>query len=154
RSESDSSGRVDVNALIRTAVAMLDNELRHHARLELELGEVPLVRATEAKLGQVFLNLIQNATQAIAPGHAQQNVIRVSSGVGPESKVWVEVEDTGSGIAPEHLGRIFDAFFTTKPVGVGTGLGLAISHRVVTSLGGRIEVHSEPGKGARFRVVL
>ncbi len=154
RSEDDSSGSVDVNALIGTAVQMLDNEIRHHARLELALGEVAPVRATEAKLGQVFLNLIQNATQAIAPGRVQDNLIRVTSGMTVDGQVCVEVADTGSGIAPEHLDRLFEAFFTTKPVGLGTGLGLAISHRVVTGLGGRMEVDSAPGEGARFRVLL
>ncbi len=154
RSEGDSTGRVDVNGLITTAIAMLDNEIRHHAQLRLELGEVPPVAGTEAKLGQVFLNLIQNASQAIAPGHAHENLIRVASGTTPDGQVFVEVEDTGAGIRPEDLPRIFDAFFTTKPVGVGTGLGLAISHRAVTGLGGRIEVSSTPGQGARFRVLL
>jgi len=68
--------------------------------------------------------------------------------------VVIEVRDTGSGIAPEHLGRIFDAFFTTKPVGVGTGLGLSICHRIVRSLGGELEVESELDAGSTFRVSL
>jgi len=68
--------------------------------------------------------------------------------------VWVEVEDTGSGIKPEHRGRIFDPFFTTKPVGGGTGLGLSISYGVVKKQGGRIDVQTEIGKGSSFRVVL
>jgi PAS domain S-box-containing protein len=154
RSDDDSAGRVDVNGLVQTALAMLDNEIRHHACLDVELGEVPEVRGTEVKLGQVFLNIIQNAAQAIAPGHAHENTIRVRSGVTSGGRVFVEVSDTGTGIAPKHLPRIFDAFFSTKQVGVGTGLGLAISHRAVTSLGGTIEVHNQPGGGACFRVVL
>ncbi len=65
-----------------------------------------------------------------------------------------EVQDTGSGIPPEVLGRIFDPFFTTKPVGVGTGLGLALCHAFITSMGGRIEVESQVGRGTVFRVTL
>jgi two-component system, NtrC family, sensor kinase len=154
RAGDDAKAAVDVNALVESAVAMLDNEIRHHARLERDLKAVPPVDAGETKLAQVFLNLIHNAAQAIAPGRVQENVIRVRSGLDAEGQVVVEVEDTGEGIVPEHLERIFDAFFTTKPVGVGTGLGLAICHREVTAIGGRIEVESEPGRGTTFRVVL
>jgi PAS domain S-box-containing protein len=153
RSEGESQGLVEVNQLVESAAAMLRNEVRHHALLELSLSGNPLVQGNEAKLGQVFLNLIHNAAQAIPLGHAKKNVIRVSTVVEDE-QVIVEVSDTGDGIAPENLDRIFDAFFTTKAVGVGTGLGLAICHRVVTGLGGSIEVSSEVGKGTSFRVTL
>jgi CheY-like chemotaxis protein/anti-sigma regulatory factor (Ser/Thr protein kinase) len=101
----------------------------------------------------VFLNLIVNAAQAIREGNAEQNVIRVSTRM-DEGRVAIEIRDTGSGIAPEALPRIFDAFFTTKPVGVGTGLGLSICHRIVTGLGGEIRVESQLGKGTAFTVLL
>jgi two-component system NtrC family sensor kinase len=68
--------------------------------------------------------------------------------------VWVEIGDTGSGIAPEHLNRIFEPFFTTKAVGSGTGLGLSLSYGIVNKHGGRIEVASEVGRGTRFTVYL
>jgi len=153
RRRDDEEGPVDVNQLVESAAAMLENEIRHHARLELALEPVPAVMGAEAKLGQVFLNLIQNAAQAIPTGHASDNLVRVSS-TSDDRGVVIEVSDTGSGISEDNLQRIFDAFFTTKPVGVGTGLGLALCHREVSALGGRIEVSSEVGKGALFRIVL
>jgi PAS domain S-box-containing protein len=154
RSDEETTTHVDVNPLLESTVSMLGNEIRHHARLELALGTVRRVEANEAKLGQVFMNLVHNAVQAIPPGHVNENLIRITTGLDPDGQVVVEIHDSGPGIAPEHIGRIFDAFFTTKPIGVGTGLGLSICHRVVAALDGRIEVESLPGQGTCFRVVL
>jgi CheY-like chemotaxis protein len=99
------------------------------------------------------LNLIVNAAQAIHEGNTEQNVIRVVTKM-EGGRVAVEIHDTGCGIAPETLPRLFDAFFTTKPVGVGTGLGLSICHRIITNLGGEIQVESQVDKGTTFRVLL
>ena len=71
-----------------------------------------------------------------------------------EENISIEVQDTGSGISPEHLSRIFDPFFTTKPVGKGTGLGLSLAYGIIKKHGGRIEVSSEPGHGTLFRIIL
>jgi signal transduction histidine kinase len=79
--------------------------------------------------------------------------ITISTGFG-DSEAWVAIADTGCGIAPENMNRIFDPFYTTKPVGQGTGLGLSVSHSIVRKHGGRIDVDSEPGKGTRFTVRL
>jgi len=130
------------------------NEIRHRARLVKEYGDVPPVLANEARLGQVFLNILVNAAQALEVGDAAQNVIRVRATTEGEGQVVVQVSDTGPGISPEILDRIFDPFFTTKPVGLGTGLGLWICQGIVTSLGGQITAESRPGEGATFRVVL
>jgi PAS domain S-box-containing protein len=154
RADRDSFRPVDVNQLIKTALAMLDNEIRHHAQVVLEVGDIPQVEANEAKLGQVFLNLIHNAAQAIPPGRASENTIRITSACDPTGRVVVTVQDSGQGIERRNLGRIFDAFFTTKPVGVGTGLGLSICHQVVSKLGGTIAVDSMVGKGTTFTVSL
>src|SRR5579859_2364788 len=90
----------------------------------------------------------------MSEGHADRHELRVATATSADGRVVVEVSDTGPGIPPAILGRIFDPFFTTKPVGVGTGLGLAICHRIVSEIGGTIEVESEAGSGALFRLVL
>jgi CheY-like chemotaxis protein/anti-sigma regulatory factor (Ser/Thr protein kinase) len=112
-----------------------------------------VVLADASRLGQVFLNLLVNAAQAMVEGDASRNEIRVA--VREEAgQVVVDIADTGAGIAPEHLDRIFDPFFTTKPVGVGTGLGLSICRGIITGLGGEITVESEVGRGTTFHVSL
>ncbi len=125
------------------------NELKYKAQVVREYAGLPPVECMPSQIGQVFMNLLVNAAQAIE----QKGVITVRTG-SSGNEVWVEVADTGKGIAPEHLGRIFDPFFTTKPVGKGTGLGLSLSYGIIQKHHGRIEVASEPGKGARFRVWL
>jgi signal transduction histidine kinase len=95
------------------------------------------------------MNLLMNAVQAIKE-HG-----RITIRTGQEGgNVWVEVEDTGSGIEPKNLSRVFDPFFTTKPVGKGTGLGLSLSYSIVQKHGGKIELRSELGKGTVFKVIL
>ena len=154
RSPSDDpSDAVDVKAILESSLRMAWNEIRHRAQLVKRYGVVPRVKANEARLGQVFLNLIVNAAQSLPEGRAEHNEICVSTRL-EGKRVIVEVSDTGAGIPPEIIGRIFDAFFTTKPVGVGTGLGLAICHRLVTDIGGELTVQSEVGKGTTFRVAL
>ncbi len=154
RRDDERRGPVDVRRVLDSAAAMAFNEIRHRAQLVKEFDDIAPVIANEGRLGQVFLNLLVNAAQAIPEGQAEQNFIRVGARLDGAGRVVVEVSDTGSGIAPENLGRLFDPFFTTKPVGVGTGLGLAICHGIVTGLGGEIDVESELGKGSTFRVAL
>ena len=96
------------------------------------------------------MNLIVNASQAIGP---ERGTLTLRTGKEGE-KVWIEVQDTGAGIAPQTLQKIFDPFFTTKPVGQGTGLGLSLSYGIVKKHHGRIDVRSEPGRGSCFRVTL
>jgi CheY-like chemotaxis protein len=105
-------------------------------------------------LGQVFLNLIVNAAQAIPEGNVEANVIRILTYTDADGHVVVQVSDSGCGIAKADLHHLFRPFYTTKGSGVGTGLGLAISHRIVTSMGGEIQVDSELGKGTTFKVLL
>jgi signal transduction histidine kinase len=100
-------------------------------------------------LNQVFRNILLNAAQAIA----EQGIIRIITGTDRDG-VWARIQDNGSGIAPDILGRIFDPFFTTKPVGSGVGLGLYLAYGIVNKHGGRIAVISEPGKGSAFTVHL
>jgi signal transduction histidine kinase len=149
----DKTGPSDVKAIMESSLRMAWNEIRHRAALVKDYGDVPEVEGNEARLGQLFLNLIVNAAQAMPEGRAEHNEIRVSTRVEGE-RVIVEVSDTGIGIPPDVLPRVFDAFFTTKGVGVGTGLGLAISQRIVTDMRGELTVRSEVGKGTTFRAAL
>ena len=151
--DEDEQGDIQPRAVLDAAINMAQNEIRHRAQLVRDYHDVPNIRANTARLGQVVLNLLLNAAQAIPEGNAAKNEI----GVGLRRRgdhVLITVRDTGPGILPEHLGRIFDPFFTTKPVGVGTGLGLSICHSVVTSLGGEIRVESVVGGGTVFEVAF
>jgi signal transduction histidine kinase len=154
RPEDESRVPVDVREVMESSISMVLNEIRHRAKLVRDLAPVPKVDANEARLGQVFLNLLLNAAQALPEGKVGQNEIRVSTRRTTANTVLVEVADTGCGIPESIRGRIFEPFFTTKPVGIGTGLGLAICHGVITSLDGKLSVDSEVGKGSVFRVEL
>ncbi len=154
RAEEDHHGPVDVQRVLDSSLRMAWNEVRHRAQLVRQYEAVPPVEANESRLGQVFLNLLINAVQALPDGHADQNQIRVRTYLDGEGRVVAEVEDTGPGIPPEVLARLFTPFFTTKPRGVGTGLGLSICQRIVSSFGGELRVRSTVGKGACFSVVL
>jgi PAS domain S-box-containing protein len=153
RAEEDKRGPVDVERVLESSLRMAWTEIRHRARLTRAYGQVPAVDANEARLGQVFLNLIVNAAQAIPEGRAMMNEIKVST-VQVGDHVRVEISDTGHGMPPEVKARLFTPFFTTKPAGVGTGLGLAICKRLLVAIGGEIAVDSEVGKGTTFAVTL
>ncbi|MGZ3460090.1 MAG: hybrid sensor histidine kinase/response regulator, partial [Archangium sp.] len=140
--------------VVESALKLASHTLRHRARVTLDFQETAPVEANEARLVQVFLNLLVNAAQAIPEGHAEENEIRVTTGRGADGGVVVEVSDTGTGMAPEVLEHIFEPFFTTKPVGQGTGLGLPISSNIVQGLGGSLSARSTPGRGSTFRVSL
>lgn len=142
-----------VNAGVESTLSLLRNELRHRATVEKDLRAARLVRTSTARLGQVFLNLIINAAQALDEAEVKRNRILVRTYDSGDDVVF-EVSDNGPGIAPELLPRIFDSFFTTKPPGVGTGLGLPISQGIVRALGGEITVETQLGRGATFRVRL
>ncbi|MBI4954163.1 MAG: PAS domain S-box protein [Myxococcales bacterium] len=154
RDEERVLGPVDIRQVLDTTVRLAECETRHRARVRCDYAGGSLVHGDEARLGQVFLNLIVNAAQAIEPGDPEGNEIGVATRALAPDRLAVEVSDTGRGIARADRARLFSPFFTTKPPGEGLGLGLAISHRIVSSLGGCIEVESEPGRGTTFRVLL
>ncbi|WP_313952647.1 bacteriohemerythrin [Accumulibacter sp.] len=139
----------DLNRGLESTLNVVWNELKYKAQVVRDLGELPAVRCIPAQLNQVFMNLLVNAGQAIETS----GTITLRSG--HEGRhVWVEVEDTGGGMPPEVQKRIFEHFFTTKPVGTGTGLGLAISWEIVQRHNGSIAVDSQLGQGTRFRIRL
>jgi PAS domain S-box-containing protein len=154
RADEERLTRLDVRSVVDAAIDITSNEIKHHARLSRAYEDVPPIEADEARLGQVFINLLVNAAQAIPEGHADENEIVVVARTNVSGDAVIEVTDTGRGIPPEVLPRIFDPFFTTKEVGEGTGLGLAICHGIVSALGGNIVATSEPGHRTTFSVTL
>ena len=153
REDEEAAGNVDVHAALEKSLRMAGNLVRQRARLTKVYGTVPEVHANEARLGQVFLNLIVNGVQAMDEGHPADNELRITTRA-DGGRVVVEIADTGQGIPAANLPLIFQPFFTTKPLGQGTGLGLSICQNIVRALGGEIVVESEVGRGATFRVVL
>ena len=149
--------RIQVVSLVRVvdfAVRIVSVDLESRARLVRENVDVAHVVANEARLTQVFVNLLVNACHAIERGTPDQNEIRVRIRTTSDDRAVVEISDTGSGIPAANLERIFDPFFTTKPAGLGTGLGLAICKGIITAFEGEISVESEVGVGSTFRVML
>jgi len=151
RVDDDANSLSDVNAAVDSALTMLRSELRYRATVERSLRATKVVRASAARLGQVFLNLLLNAAHALADLHPRRNRLYVRSRDEGESVI-IEIEDNGPGIPPEIMPRIFESFFTTKPPDLGTGLGLPISLDIVRRAGGDLSAESEPGRGALFRV--
>ncbi len=155
-SRGDETGTlVDVRQVLDASARMAGVQIRQRATIvKTYADDVSPVLASDSRLGQVFLNLVINAAQALPEGFAAENS-RIELNVHDEGEfVHVEVADTGCGIAADVLPRIFEPFFTTKPAGQGTGLGLGICRRIVTQLGGEIRVSSEVGVGTRFVVRL
>lgn len=145
---------VDVEAVLESTLRMASTEIRHRARLVRTYAGVPHAWANESRLGQVFLNLVINAAQAIRIGDAPGNEIRVSTLHECSGHVVVKIGDTGHGIPKDVARRLFTPFFTTKAVGEGTGLGLSICRRILASLGGTITFESRVGHGTEFTVRL
>jgi len=155
RTGSDAAGPVDVHAVLETALRLARHETRQRATVVTLWSAVPPVLGSESRLVQVFLNLLVNAAQSIPEeGHPDDYRITVATSADEQGRVRVAVRDTGAGMPPDVVARLFTPFFTTKPAGVGTGLGLAICQRIVTGFGGEIEVSSTPGQGTEFRVLL
>jgi two-component system NtrC family sensor kinase len=126
------------------------NQLKYKVEIHRDFAaDLPEVYCQPMQINQVFLNLLVNASQAMPDGGHLYLKLWTEN-----DNVYVEIRDTGTGIAPEHLSRLFEPFFTTKPVGSGTGLGLSLSYSIVKKHHGDILVQSEPGAGSRFTLLL
>ena len=139
----------DLQAGMESTVNVVWNQLKYKVKVVREYAALPPVHCVSSQINQVVMNLLTNAEQAIPV----QGTITLRTGVEGD-KVWFEVQDTGCGIASEKQSRIFEPFYTSKPVGQGTGLGLSISFGIVQRHGGTITVKSDPGAGSTFRVTL
>ncbi len=139
----------DLHKGLESTLNIVWNDLKYKVRVEKHYGELPLVECHLSEINQVLMSLLINAGQSIE----NRGSIDIATGA-ENGEAWISIADTGCGIAPEAVQRIFDPFYTTKPIGRGTGLGLAIAYRIVAKHHGRIEVSSQPGVGSTFRVVL
>ena len=149
----EGQSEIDLRVLLDTSLAIAWNEIRHRARVTREFEDVPFILGDEARLGQVFVNLMTNAAHAIPSGRCESNEI----GVGVRRRgdaVVVEIRDTGAGIPAELQDRVFEPFFTTRRREGGSGIGLTLSKNIIEEHGGRIELASLSGKGSILRVVL
>ncbi|UXI69958.1 two-component regulator propeller domain-containing protein [Tahibacter amnicola] len=140
---------MDVRTGLESTLNILAHAIRDRVEVVREFGDVPLITAIPFQINQVFLAILVNALQAIS-GRGRVTVRTSVDG----ARVRVDLCDTGVGIDPAHLGRIFEPFFSTRPVGAGTGLGLSVAWSIVERHGGTIQVVSEPGHGSCFAVFL
>ncbi|MCD9458017.1 ATP-binding protein [Marinibactrum halimedae] len=145
---------VDINECLKSGLKLVNNELKYHTKVELNLGEVMPIKGNGGKLTQVITNLLLNAGQAIDEG----GIIIIRSGLSHHKDhdecVWFTISDSGCGISPDQIKSIFTPFYTTKPVGEGTGLGLTISYDIIDKMGGTIEVDSQLNIGTTFTIAL
>jgi len=139
----------DINQCIENSLKMARNELKYKCDLKKEFCTLPPVFGNANQLTQVFVNLLVNASQAIA----QRGTISIKTFV-ERSKIVIVIADSGCGISQENMPKIFDPFFTTKPVGIGCGLGLSISYGIIQDHGGTIEVTSKENVGTTFTIRL
>jgi two-component system NtrC family sensor kinase len=141
---------LDVSKVITETLNLVEHQLKKSGvEVKLDAPALPAVKGNSGKLQQVFLNLFLNARDAMDSGGTLSVHAWTENGFAR-----IDVADNGQGIAPEHLERIYDPFFTTKAARKGTGLGLSVTYGIVREHGGSIEVESRPGAGSRFRVEL
>ena len=153
RSDTFEIASADLNNSIDSTINIVINEIKYAAKLKLNYGHLPKIACNIQQISQVLMNLLINAAHAIQAKGDEVGEITICTWCDQEN-VFVSVSDTGCGIPPDHLGKIFDAFFTTKDVGKGTGLGLSISSEIIRKHGGEITVASETGAGSTFTVRL
>ena len=152
RVDSDQMQKHNINDCVRTTLAMVNNQLKYICTVETHLGRIPDVDMNVGKISQVITNLLINAGQAIEATDKNGKIIITTCTVG--EFVELRVEDSGCGIPPSHLDKLFNPFFTTKPEGQGTGLGLSISFGIAQEHGGTLSASSTEGDGSTFTLAL
>jgi hemerythrin-like metal-binding protein/PAS domain S-box-containing protein len=139
----------DLHADIESTLNIVNNEVKYKAKIIKDFGDLPKVRCLPQQLNQVFMNLLINSAQAIE----KNGIITLRTGT-ENDHVWIDISDTGKGISIEHQSKIFDPFFSTKPIGEGSGLGLSVSYSIIKKHQGDIQLTSQPGQGSTFRIIL
>ncbi len=154
REDDDEVGAVDAHGLLDRTLNLATSHLRRRASVVRDYRATVPARCNEGRLSQVMLNLIVNAAQALPEGTPADHRVTLRTRDLEDGRVELSVTDTGCGIPPEALERVFDPFYTTKPVGVGTGLGLSISRNLINAMGGELHIDSALGVGTTVRVWL
>ncbi len=149
RADEDGRTLTNLNDCVKNTLKLVWNELKYNSRVETDLSDLPLLMCNAGQIEQVLMNLLINAGQA-----CESNGVIVICTCVDDSDVLVRITDNGCGINKEIINKVFDPFYTTKPIGVGTGLGLSISYGIMEKHQGRIEVESETGKGTTFSLYL
>jgi signal transduction histidine kinase len=152
RLDEDSLKTINVHENIDSTLVLLHNKYKGRISIVKKYGNIPNIECFPGKLNQVYMNIINNAIQAI-DGEGE---IRIETTIanGSTDNIMVKISDTGTGMSEEVVKKIFDPFFTTKDIGEGTGLGLSISHGIIENHNGKINVYSKPGNGTTFEIVL
>ncbi|MCC7430980.1 HAMP domain-containing protein [bacterium] len=141
--------KVNLTEGLESTLTLVHHELKNRIKIIRNFGEIPEIECHPNQINQVFMNILVNASQSMG----KEGTIEIKTFV-ENNFVNIEISDTGKGISPENLTKIFDPGFTTKGVGVGTGLGLSIVHKIIEDHKGKISVKSEPGKGTTFSIKL
>lgn len=149
RIDSRELENIDINECLDIALNILRHEYKNRIEIIKNYGQLPLIQSSKIKLNQVFINIINNACQAIEG----KGTVAIETSHENE-KISIKIKDSGSGIPQDVIDKIFNPFFTTKPVGKGTGLGLSISHDIIKEHNGTLNVESEKGKGSTFTICL
>lgn len=140
---------ININESVQTTLDLLKAEIKGRIKVTTHFSELPLIEVYASQINQVLMNILSNACQAIEGKGTIE--VRTRSNA---SEIVIEIKDSGIGMTDEQIAKIFDPFYTTKPIGQGTGLGLSISHGIVEKHGGSISVESKPTKGTTFKVKL
>lgn len=152
RVDSDEMQSYNLNDCVRTTLAMVNNQLKYICSVETHLGSIPHIMMNMGKISQVVTNLLINAGQAIESTGVQGTITITTREL--DGYIELSVQDTGCGIEPSHLDKLFNPFFTTKPEGQGTGLGLSISFGIAQEHGGTLHASSKDGEGSCFTLCL
>ena len=150
RSNYEKPVETDVNECLRAALKVASNELKYKCEVKTDFDNLPKIINNPGHLLQIFMNLLINSAQAIET----RGIVTVESKLLANQLIQIKISDTGSGISPENMSKLFTPFFSTKPVGVGTGLGLSVSYGLIQNMGGTISVESKLNQGTTFIIQL
>ena len=153
RIDEDDLKKVNLEEGIRATLVLLNSHLKHYVEVKTDFSNVPMVDCYGGKMNQVFMNILSNAIHAIKQTNKEDGLIHITTTYN-DDKVTISIKDNGMGMSNEVQEKLFEPFYTTKPVGEGTGLGLSIVFSIIEKINGEIQVRSEEGIGTEFIITL